>query len=146
MAFLRFGVPFCSRCPRAFCGRSRRSFTRTRGWWSATPRWWTRTGAWSPPWRRTPSRFTKTAYRNVFAVEDFDRLRYAVFAVEDFDWLRYAFTVYEIGVPQPIKIFHREDVPVSIGLIIDNSGSMRDKRARVEAAALTLVKDSNPED
>src|ERR1035437_1478669 len=57
-----------------------------------------------------------------------------------------AFTVYENGVPQPIKIFHREDIPVSIGLIIDNSGSMRDKRARVEAAALALVKDSNPED
>jgi VWFA-related protein len=57
-----------------------------------------------------------------------------------------AFTVYENGELQPIRIFHREDVPVSMGLIIDNSGSMRDKRARVEAAALTLVKDSNPED
>src|ERR1035437_10887364 len=57
-----------------------------------------------------------------------------------------AFTVYENGVLQPIKIFHREDVPVSMGLIIDNSGSMRDKRAKVEAAALTLVKDSNPDD
>jgi VWFA-related protein len=33
-----------------------------------------------------------------------------------------------------------------MGLIVDNSGSMRDKRAKVEAAALTLVKDSNPED
>ena len=57
-----------------------------------------------------------------------------------------AFTVYENGVVQPIKIFRREDVPVSMGLIIDNSGSMRDKRAKVEAAALTLVKDSNPDD
>ena len=57
-----------------------------------------------------------------------------------------AFTVYENGVQQPIKVFRREDVPVSMGLIIDNSGSMRDKRAKVEAAALTLVKDSNPED
>ena len=36
---------------------------------------------------------------------------------------------------QPIKAFRREDVPVSMGLIIDNSGSMRDKRAKVEAAA-----------
>ncbi len=59
---------------------------------------------------------------------------------------RDAFTVYENGVQQPIKVFRREDVPVSLGLIIDNSGSMRDKRAKVEAAALTLVKDSNPED
>ena len=57
-----------------------------------------------------------------------------------------AFTVYENGVTQPIKSFKREDVPVSMGLIIDNSGSMRDKRARVEAAAMALVKDSNKDD
>jgi len=57
-----------------------------------------------------------------------------------------AFTVYEDGVKQPIKIFKREDVPVSIGLVIDNSGSMRDKRAKVAAAALALVKASNKED
>ena len=56
------------------------------------------------------------------------------------------FTVFENGVPQEIKLFKREDVPVSMGLIIDNSGSMRDKRAKVEAASLALVKDSNPED
>ena len=35
---------------------------------------------------------------------------------------------------------------MSIGIIIDNSGSMRDKRARVAAAALALVKNSNPQD
>jgi Ca-activated chloride channel homolog len=57
-----------------------------------------------------------------------------------------AFAVYENGVLQPIKVFRREDVPVSMGLIIDNSGSMRDKRLKVESAALTLVKDSNPDD
>ena len=57
-----------------------------------------------------------------------------------------AFTVYENGVQQQIRLFKREDVPVSMGLIVDNSGSMRDKRAKVEAAALTLVKDSNPAD
>src|SRR6266542_2777321 len=57
-----------------------------------------------------------------------------------------AFTVYENGVVQPIKVFRHEDVPVSLGLIIDNSGSMRDKRAKVESAALALVKDSNPDD
>src|SRR4051812_2755126 len=33
-----------------------------------------------------------------------------------------AFTVFENGTPQPVKIFRREDVPVSMGLIIDNSG------------------------
>ena len=57
-----------------------------------------------------------------------------------------AFQVFENGVPQHIKVFRREDVPVSMGLVIDNSGSMRDKRAKVEAAALTLVKASNPQD
>jgi VWFA-related protein len=59
---------------------------------------------------------------------------------------RDAFTVLENGVPQMINSFKHEDVPVSMGLIIDNSGSMRDKRAKVEAAALALVKDSNRED
>jgi Ca-activated chloride channel homolog len=57
-----------------------------------------------------------------------------------------AFQVFENGVSQPIKLFKREDVPVSMGLIIDNSGSMREKRQSVEAAALALVKDSNPLD
>lgn len=57
-----------------------------------------------------------------------------------------AFTVTENGVQQPIRIFKREDVPVSMGLIVDNSGSMRDKRAKVEAAALALAKASNPQD
>ena len=57
-----------------------------------------------------------------------------------------AFSVFEDGVRQQIRIFKREDLPVSLGLIIDNSGSMRAKRPSVEAAALALVKDSNPED
>lgn len=57
-----------------------------------------------------------------------------------------AFHVFENDVEQPIKIFKREDVPVSMGIIIDNSGSMRDKRAKVAAAALALVKASNPQD
>ena len=57
-----------------------------------------------------------------------------------------AFSVFEDGVRQQIRVFRREDLPVSLGLIIDNSGSMRLKRASVEAAALALVKDSNPQD
>ena len=47
---------------------------------------------------------------------------------------------------QEIKLFRREDIPVSIGLVVDNSGSMRDKRSKVEAASLVLVRDSNRED
>lgn len=57
-----------------------------------------------------------------------------------------AFRVLENGVEQQLKVFRREDVPVSVGLVIDNSGSMKDKRKRVEAAAINLVKASNPQD
>lgn len=57
-----------------------------------------------------------------------------------------AFKVFEDGVEQPIKLFRREDVPVSMGILVDNSGSMSNKRSRVAAAALDLVKQSNPDD
>ena len=57
-----------------------------------------------------------------------------------------AFHVFENNVEQPIKKLIREDVPVSMGLIVDNSGSMRTKRGRVEASAVALVKASNPQD
>jgi len=57
-----------------------------------------------------------------------------------------SFKVYENGVEQPIKLFKREDVPVSLGIIIDNSGSMREKRQKVETASMDLVKASNPQD
>jgi Ca-activated chloride channel homolog len=56
------------------------------------------------------------------------------------------FTVFEDGKPQTINSFRREDVPVSLGIIIDNSGSMRDKRPAVNQAAINLVKASNPQD
>jgi Ca-activated chloride channel family protein len=56
------------------------------------------------------------------------------------------FRVYEDKVEQKLSIFKREDIPVSMGLVVDNSGSMRDKRPRVNEAALTLVQNSNPQD
>ncbi len=56
------------------------------------------------------------------------------------------FHVFEDKAEQRISVFRREDVPVTLGLIIDNSGSMREKRAQVNAAALTFVKTSNPQD
>src|ERR1700736_1691056 len=56
------------------------------------------------------------------------------------------FRVLEDKVEQKLAVFKREDVPVSMGLVIDNSGSMRDKRPRVNEAALTLVQTSNPSD
>ena len=57
-----------------------------------------------------------------------------------------AFRVYEDGVPQTIASFRHEDLPVSLGILIDSSGSMYDKRAAVEQASLDLVKLSNKED
>jgi Ca-activated chloride channel homolog len=62
------------------------------------------------------------------------------------DLARDNFTVFENGIQRKITGFKHEDVPVSLGLIIDNSGSMRTKRAGVEAASLALVRDSNPDD
>ncbi len=59
---------------------------------------------------------------------------------------RGAFTVYEDGKRQTITLFRNDDVPVSLGLLIDNSGSMRTLRAKVEAEALALVRASNPQD
>lgn len=59
---------------------------------------------------------------------------------------RNAFTIFEDGKPQTIKSFHHEDIPISLGIVIDNSGSMREKRAKVVKAAINLVKASNPND
>jgi VWFA-related protein len=57
-----------------------------------------------------------------------------------------AFTVYENGHRQAISIFRKDDIPVSLGLLIDNSGSMLLLRSRVEAGALKLARASNPQD
>lgn len=57
-----------------------------------------------------------------------------------------AFKVFENGQEQQVKIFRREDVPVSLCVVIDDSGSMQSKRSRVEAAAIAMVRESNPQD
>ena len=59
---------------------------------------------------------------------------------------RNAFSIFENGKPQSITSFRREDVPVAMGIVIDNSGSMREKRDKVNKAALNLVRSSNPQD
>jgi Ca-activated chloride channel family protein len=59
---------------------------------------------------------------------------------------RSAFTVLENGAPQTITSFRREDVPVAIGIVIDNSSSMRDKRDKINQAVLNLIHASNPQD
>jgi Ca-activated chloride channel family protein len=59
---------------------------------------------------------------------------------------RSAFSVYQNNQPEPITSFRREDVPVAMGIVIDNSGSMRDKREKVNHAVLNLIRASNPQD
>jgi VWFA-related protein len=56
------------------------------------------------------------------------------------------FRISEDGVPQATSSFLHQDQPVSLGILVDNSGSMLDKRAAVNAAALNLLEASNPQD
>jgi VWFA-related protein len=56
------------------------------------------------------------------------------------------FQVYEDGVLQQIDYFSHEDIPVTVGLVVDNSGSMGSKRSDVIAAALAFARSSNPQD
>ena len=56
------------------------------------------------------------------------------------------FEVYENGVSQRIQLFRNEDVPVTVGLVVDHSTTMRPKLAEVSAAARTFVRSSNRED
>jgi VWFA-related protein len=56
------------------------------------------------------------------------------------------FQVLENNVAQDISLFKHEDVPLSVGMVIDNSGSMRPKKDKVHSAALSFVKESNPDD
>ena len=62
------------------------------------------------------------------------------------DLKRESFKISEDDRSQELTYFLQGDVPVSIGLVIDNSGSMRDKRHQVNVAALQFVKESNPQD
>ncbi len=59
---------------------------------------------------------------------------------------RSAFAVFEDGKQQAITSFRHEDIPVAMAIVIDNSGSMREKRAKVNQAALNLVRSSNAQD
>ena len=56
------------------------------------------------------------------------------------------FQVYEAGARQTIRLFRHEDIPVTVGLVVDHSGSMRPKLADVIAAARTFVQSSSPDD
>jgi len=56
------------------------------------------------------------------------------------------FRLFEDNIAQAIQSFSQEDVPVSLGIVIDTSGSMRDKIDKVNQAALAFIKASNPDD
>jgi Ca-activated chloride channel family protein len=56
------------------------------------------------------------------------------------------FKVYEDSVLQNVQVFKHADIPVSMGIVIDDSGSMKEKRPAVNAAALAFVETSNPQD
>jgi Ca-activated chloride channel family protein len=62
------------------------------------------------------------------------------------DLSRENFRVWEDGVPQTVNAAQHLDLPVSMGILIDDSGSMRDKRATVNAAAYRLLSASNSQD
>ncbi|HTC47193.1 MAG TPA: VWA domain-containing protein [Candidatus Aquilonibacter sp.] len=83
--------------------------------------------------------------------KDVDEVRLTATVVDDrqrivTDLDKNAFQVFEDGKAQNIISFHHEDIPVAMGIVIDNSGSMREKRAKVNQAALNLVRSSNPQD
>lgn len=59
---------------------------------------------------------------------------------------RSAFNVFEDEAPQVITSFHNDDIPVSVGIVIDNSASMQKKRPAVNQAALNFVRASNKDD
>jgi Ca-activated chloride channel homolog len=54
--------------------------------------------------------------------------------------------VFEDGRTQPIRLFRHEDTPVTVGLLIDHSGSMREKLEEVTAGARAFVRSSNSRD
>src|SRR6266849_4520660 len=56
------------------------------------------------------------------------------------------FRVFEDQREQRVSLFKHEDIPVSLGLVIDNSRSMEPRKQRLDTAALSFVRKSNPED
>jgi VWFA-related protein len=56
------------------------------------------------------------------------------------------FAVFEDKVQQDISLFRQEDVPLSVGLVVDRSSSMFDKLSSLHTAAMTFVRESNSED
>jgi Ca-activated chloride channel family protein len=115
-----------------------------------SPNLQTQSGATSPP--ASSSQQQAPNENGTFVIrKDVDEVLLHATVVDDKQHIvtnldRNAFTVFEDGKPQTIISFHHEDIPVAMGIVIDNSGSMREKRAKVNQAALNLVRSSNPQD
>jgi Ca-activated chloride channel homolog len=56
------------------------------------------------------------------------------------------FRVFEDRKEQQIMVFKHEDAPISLGLVIDNSRSIEPRKQRLDTAALSFVRKSNPQD
>jgi Ca-activated chloride channel family protein len=97
----------------------------------------------SPPQRRPGDDFTISVNVNMVVLrataQDHKNIPVSGLGKDDFQ-------VYEDGALQQIKYFSHEDIPVTVGLVVDNSGSMRPKRPNVIAAALAFARSSNPQD
>src|SRR5580698_6073086 len=100
--------------------------------------------------QQTPQEITKEAggyiiHKNVdevlLSVTVLDQKDHLVTTLAEND-----FKVSEDGVPQKVTVFRHEDLPVSLGILVDDSGSMQSKRAAVTKAALDLVRLLNPQD
>jgi VWFA-related protein len=59
---------------------------------------------------------------------------------------RESFTVYEDGRPETVSFFHNEDNPVTVGLVLDCSGSMQQTRDAVITAGIAFAQSSHPKD
>jgi Ca-activated chloride channel homolog len=100
----------------------------------------------------TPQALEKDADSGMFVLrKQVDEVALHATVIDEKDKLitnldRSAFTVFEDGHQQTITSFRHEDIPVSMGIVIDNSGSMREKREKVNQAALNLVRSSNAQD
>jgi VWFA-related protein len=56
------------------------------------------------------------------------------------------FRIFEDQAEQKLSVFKHEDIPVSLGLVIDNSRSMEPRKQRLDAATIAFVRKSNPDD
>jgi Ca-activated chloride channel family protein len=94
-------------------------------------------------WPQTPESFRISVNVNLVVLHPTVRDAKGQFAA---DLREQDFEVYEDGVRQSIKLFQHEDIPVTVGLVVDHSTSMRQKLSEVTAATRTFVQSSSPED